>query len=233
MKSFLSIICAPFRWISNKFKQTIIKMALQFDQQNQLANAGGSSTWGNIGGTLSNQTDLQTALNGKQASLNSSNLKTVGGNTLLGSGDVAFKTVNGTSVVGAGSITVQPTLVSGSNIRTVNGQSLLGNTDLVISGGGSSALQSNRITSNGVLPISVVNFITGGNSFNIIENAGDGQRAWTMFVFNATYGNIWVSNGYSTRMMEPRSLYMVIGNPTNEHCEFVRIDSTGGSGPSS
>ena len=34
-----------------------------------LAGAGGGGTWGSITGTLSSQTDLQTALNGKQASL--------------------------------------------------------------------------------------------------------------------------------------------------------------------
>lgn len=50
---------------------------------------GGSTSWGNIGGTLSNQTDLQTALNGKQATLVSgTNIKTVNGNSLVGSGNV-------------------------------------------------------------------------------------------------------------------------------------------------
>lgn len=52
-------------------------------------NPGGSSTWGNITGTLSNQADLQTALNSKQATLVSgTNIKTINGNTLLGSGDI-------------------------------------------------------------------------------------------------------------------------------------------------
>lgn len=50
---------------------------------------GGSTSWGNIGGTLSNQTDLQTALNAKQATLVSgTNIKTVNGNSLVGSGNV-------------------------------------------------------------------------------------------------------------------------------------------------
>jgi hypothetical protein len=70
---------------------------------------------------LISQTDLQTALNAKQATLVSgTNIKTVNSTSLLGSGDIA----------------VQPTLVSGTNIKTVNGNSLLGSGDVTISGGG-------------------------------------------------------------------------------------------------
>lgn len=48
-----------------------------------------TTTWGGIGGTLSNQLDLQAALDAKQATLESgTNIKTVNGNTLLGSGDL-------------------------------------------------------------------------------------------------------------------------------------------------
>jgi hypothetical protein len=53
---------------------------------------GGSSTWGSITGTLSAQEDLQNALNAKQNTLVSgTNIKTVNGQTLLGSGDVSIK----------------------------------------------------------------------------------------------------------------------------------------------
>jgi len=52
------------------------------------ANAGGGA-WGDITGTLSAQTDLQSALNAKQATLvSATNIKTVNGNSLVGSGDV-------------------------------------------------------------------------------------------------------------------------------------------------
>ena len=48
-----------------------------------------SATWGNISGTLSNQTDLNTALNAKQETLVSgTNIKTVNGTSILGSGDL-------------------------------------------------------------------------------------------------------------------------------------------------
>jgi len=68
----------------------IIKLV--YDGTNfQIVGGGGSGggTWGGITGTLSDQTDLQTALNAKQATLVSgANIKTVNGTSLLGSGDL-------------------------------------------------------------------------------------------------------------------------------------------------
>jgi hypothetical protein len=50
---------------------------------------GGGASWGSINGTLSNQTDLQTALNAKQNTLvSSTNIKTINGTSVLGSGDL-------------------------------------------------------------------------------------------------------------------------------------------------
>jgi hypothetical protein len=50
---------------------------------------GGSVNWGNILGTLSDQTDLQTTLNGKQDTLvSATNIKTINGSSVLGSGDL-------------------------------------------------------------------------------------------------------------------------------------------------
>lgn len=52
---------------------------------------GGGGTWGSITGTLSTQTDLQAALDAKQATLISgTNIKTVNGENLLGSGDIVI-----------------------------------------------------------------------------------------------------------------------------------------------
>jgi hypothetical protein len=50
-----------------------------------------NTSWGSIIGTLSNQIDLQNALNAKQATLvNQSNIKSINGNSLLGSGDLVI-----------------------------------------------------------------------------------------------------------------------------------------------
>ena len=50
---------------------------------------GGDASWGSITGTLSDQTDLQNALDSKQASLVSgTNIKTINNESLLGSGNI-------------------------------------------------------------------------------------------------------------------------------------------------
>lgn len=66
---------------------------------------GGSAAWGGITGTLSTQTDLQTALDSKQATLvSATNIKTVNGSSLLGSGDLV--------VVGGGGITNSQSIIN-------------------------------------------------------------------------------------------------------------------------
>lgn len=68
---------------------------------------GGSVAWGTITGTLSSQTDLQTALNAKQNTLVSgTNIKTINSTSLLGSGDIAISTglTVGTTAIASGTI---------------------------------------------------------------------------------------------------------------------------------
>lgn len=56
-----------------------------------MGSGGGPATWGSITGTLSSQTDLQTALNAKQDTLVSgTNIKTINGSSVLGSGDLTI-----------------------------------------------------------------------------------------------------------------------------------------------
>ena len=75
-----------------------------------------SASWGSITGTLSSQTDLQSALNAKQATLVSgTNIKTVGGTTILGSGDIPLGV---TSIVAGTDITISP--VGGTGAVTIN-----------------------------------------------------------------------------------------------------------------
>ena len=53
--------------------------------------SGSGASWGSITGTLSSQTDLQTKLNDKQDTLvSATNIKTINGNTILGSGDMVI-----------------------------------------------------------------------------------------------------------------------------------------------
>jgi hypothetical protein len=115
-------------------------------------------------------TGLQTALDGKQATLvSNTNIKTVNNNSLLGTGNIAvqevlvsnsnIKTVNSTSLLGSGDIAVQPTLVSNVNIKTVNSNSLLGSGDIavqatLVSGGNIKTVNGNSLLGSGDLVIS-------------------------------------------------------------------------------
>ena len=133
---------------------------MHFDFTIPSAGGAGASEWGQITGTLSNQTDLQSALDAKQAVI--SDLSTIRSGAALGSTAVQPGTLStelstkqdtisdlDTIRTGAelGSTAVQPstlstelankqdTLVSGTNIKTINGNSILGSGDITIQGG--------------------------------------------------------------------------------------------------
>lgn len=58
--------------VATSGKPVIVKvMGIKYDLIGTQGGGGGSATWGTIGGTLSNQTDLQNALNAKIAAPNS------------------------------------------------------------------------------------------------------------------------------------------------------------------
>lgn len=88
-----------------------------------------ATSWGGITGTLSSQSDLNTALSGKQSTLVSgTSIKTVNGNSLLGSGDLTvsanprllgFSGVNGTNSSGT-AVTVCHSLMIPANTLTTN-----------------------------------------------------------------------------------------------------------------
>ena len=90
------------------------------------AASGGGATWGGITGTLSSQTDLQTALNAKQDTLVSgTNIKTVNGNSLVGSGNVTIAGASPYTTVGNSA----GILVNNSTANTISASILIpGNT---------------------------------------------------------------------------------------------------------
>jgi hypothetical protein len=122
---------------------------------------GGSTTWGSITGTLSNQTDLQTALDGKvdenaaitastktKITYDSKGLVTAGADlsasdipsgidaSKISTGVISnaeFDYLNGlTDNIQTQFTGKQQTLVSGTNIKTVNSNSLLGSGDVAV-----------------------------------------------------------------------------------------------------
>jgi hypothetical protein len=91
------------------------------------AASGGGATWGSITGTLSAQTDLNTALSGKQDTLVSgTSIKTVNNNSLLGSGNLnigprllGFSGINGTNTT-SNAVTICHSLMIPANTLTTN-----------------------------------------------------------------------------------------------------------------
>ena len=94
---------------------------------------GGGASWGSISGTLSSQTDLQTALNAKQNTLvSATNIKTINGNSILGSGDlvvsatanpsvIALSATDGTAITGTTTETISRSLLIPANTFTTDG----------------------------------------------------------------------------------------------------------------
>lgn len=82
---------------------------------------GGGASWGDITGTLSSQTDLQTALNAKQNTLVSgTNIKTINGSSVLGSGDLVVSGGSGIhALVQPTTGRIVPITVGGTNTTTV------------------------------------------------------------------------------------------------------------------
>lgn len=110
--------------------------------------SGGGSTpsgteWGSITGTLSDQTDLQNALDAKQTTLVSgTNIKTINGTSLLGSGDIV---IGGSVAWGAitGTLSDQTDLQTALNAKASTATTISAGTGLT--GGGS--LAANRTIS--------------------------------------------------------------------------------------
>ena len=96
--------------------------------------SGGASTWGNITGILSNQTDLQNALDAKYvkpaSGIPDSDLANSYQETLVSG--LNIKTINGTSLLGSGDILVSATTyINGNGINISNGEIKLAN-DIIV-----------------------------------------------------------------------------------------------------
>jgi hypothetical protein len=145
---------------------------------------GGGTTWGSITGTLSNQTDLQTALDGKvdenaaitastktKITYDAKGLVTAGADLLasdipsgvdaskISTGVISnaeFDYLNGlTDNIQTQFTGKQPILVSGTNIKTVNSNSLLGSGDV--------AVQSTLVSGTNIKTINSTSLLGSGD----------------------------------------------------------------------
>ena len=166
-----------------------------------------TDAWGDITGTLSNQTDLQNALNDKQDNLVSgTNIKTINGNTVLGSGDLAIETtddwgdINGTlsnqTDLQNALDDKQNILVSGQNIKTVGGNSILGSGNIPL--GVTSIVAGTNVT---ISPSGG----TGAVTINSAGGGGGGSAQIFSYIFSSNH------SGNNT------SLYYVFRNKSNSN----------------
>ena len=157
--------------------------------------------WGGITGTLSSQSDLNTALSGKQDTLVSgTSIKTVNGNSLLGGGNVSigprllgFSGVNGTNSSGT-AVTICHSLMIPANTLTTN--SIL---QLVF--------RMNRVSGNvgqmyGRIYFNTTNSLTGASLFNTIFTMNGGSTQYLGYVernfgYNGTNLTSYSNTAYS------------------------------------
>lgn len=172
----------------------------------QIINAasGGSTSWGNIGGTLSNQTDLQTALNAKQATLVSgTNIKTVNGNSLVGSGNLTISSNPRTlaSLIGSNLIGTSNQI---STSYKIAGSTLIANNTIYINGLLTKTAGSTSSTSR--IYINTSNTLTGATQIATLAGmtgANYHQRYIRSFYFDGTHLNIYSpSNGVSSDLVQ-------------------------------
>lgn len=116
--------------------------------------SGAAASWGSITGTLSSQTDLQTALNGKQAS----GTYATGTGTASGTntGDDAVN-----SLYSGLAASKQDTLVSATNIKTINGSSVLGSGNIDVGSPYTlvATLSGNQATGANVTPVTLTGLV--------------------------------------------------------------------------
>ncbi len=206
------------------------------------ASGGGSSSWGGITGTLSSQTDLQTALNAKlddadvgvSVQAYSANLAawsaiaTATKQDALVSG-TNIKTVNSTSLLGSGDVAVQPTLVSGTNIKTVNGSTLLGSGDLVVSGSAASITRSTR-TSNTILAAGdkgTLVDVTSGTFTQTLTAAVTLGSGWFCYIKNSGTGVITLDPNASETIDGKTTITMYQGEGFLLECDGTTFTTVG------
>ena len=123
---------------------------------------GGTTSWGSITGTLTSQTDLNTALGLKQNTLVSgTNIKTINSTTLLGSGNITTGSVTsvGVSMPSAFNVASSPVTTSGTIAITgagvvsqyVRGDGSLANFPQTSGGGSSVSYYLNGSVAQGTL----------------------------------------------------------------------------------
>lgn len=155
--------------MSNNYNTNLLiaKLALLKGAKGDKGDKGdpGSETaaWGHITGTLSEQTDLNNALNGKQATLiNQANIKSVNGQSLLGSGNLD---VNPSAIRSNISVSVIPT---SSSYQSWDSQQQYGySADITVNGITANSLIENIVMTDVLLEAIAPVIKTGANKLTV------------------------------------------------------------------
>jgi len=174
--------------------------------------------WGDIVGTLSDQTDLQNALNAKQDTLVSgTNIKTIDGNSLLGSGNIDIAHPSYTYKLGGASF----------NSQTPSGL----DSALRVEFGPAQALTDIDLDATGQ-----ITFLTAGdymiNAFGSIERQGSSGGvsvlAWRVLLNGTQFGNVKVFELNSTGVILPYEITIPFTAAANDRITFeIMRDSSG------
>ena len=190
----------------------------------------GGASWGSISGTLSSQTDLQTALNGKA---NTSHTHTIANVTNLQAALDGKANTTHTHVIDnvaglqAALDAKQNTLVSGTNIKTINGEGLLGNGNIVIGGGSSGGIQDlwYRADQNAFIVASV----TVGSATALDLTPAQVQLTQTNNVaLRVIISDMDTATGTDIVVTLPRTSDLVTAGVTMVENGIVRYDIVGG-----
>lgn len=190
----------------------------------------GGASWGSISGTLSSQTDLQTALNGKA---NTSHTHTIANVTNLQAALDGKANTTHTHVIDnvTGLQTAldakQATLVSGTNIKTINGESLLGSGNIVVGGGGGGCIQDlwYRADQNAF----IVNTVTVGSATALNLTPAQVKLTQTNNVaVRVIITDIDTATGTDIVVTLPRTSDLVSAGVTMVENGIVRYDIVGG-----
>lgn len=159
-----------------------------------------SATFAGLTGQPTDNANLSTALNGKQAA--GTYATGTGSATGVNTGD------NATNTQYSGlAASKQDVLVSGTNIKTVNGTTLLGSGDLVVSGAGASRVWlPGDVVNNNAVANSIADVT--GLSFPVVAGTKYSFKFFIVYSSAATTtGSRWSINGPATTFVHYRSQY--------------------------
>jgi len=187
----------------------------------------GAAAWGGITGTLSSQSDLNTALNGKQDTLVSgSSIKTVNGNSLLGSGNLTISSnpITLASLIGSNLIGTANQI--SASYRIAGGTLVANNSifinDLLTKTAGST-------TSTARIYINTTNSLTGATligTASAMTSTTYIQRVFRTYYFNGTHLFVYNPTSQLSTDVTAGTITLVPFNPAIDYFLIFAVQNS-------